>query len=84
MEIELLEGKITEAEEHRTKLENDIRDARFDEQIREKTMIIRQKEAEKDKVNAELSILNRQADSRAQLSIKRNESAFKTNQISAS
>ena len=47
-------------------------------------MIIRQKEAEKDKVNAELSVLNRQADSRAQLAIKRNELTSKSNQVDVS
>ncbi|ORX37164.1 hypothetical protein BD324DRAFT_625039 [Kockovaella imperatae] len=84
VEIALLESKIAEAEEHRSKLEKEIRDARFDEAIREKTMIVRQKEAERDKVNAELSVLNRQADSRAQLAIKRNERVSKENQVAAS
>jgi len=84
VEIEMLEQKIVEAEDQRTRLQNDIRDAKYDEQMREKTLAIRHKEAEKDKVQAELSALNRQADSRAQLSIKKSEITAKTNQVSAS
>ena len=84
VEIEMLEQKIAEAEDQRTRLQNDIRDAKYDEQVREKTLAIRHKEAEKDKVQAELSALNRQADSRAQLSIKKSELTAKSNQIVAS
>jgi DNA repair protein RAD50 len=84
VEIEMLEQKIAEAEDQRARLQNDIRDAKYDEQMREKTLAIRHKEAEKDKVQAELSALNRQADSRAQLSIKKGELTAKTNQIAAS
>lgn len=84
VEIELLEGKIKEAREQQARLEQDIREAKYDEQLREKLLAIRQKEAEKDKMNAELSALNRQADSRAQLSIKRNELTSKRGQVQAS
>ncbi|ORY30598.1 hypothetical protein BCR39DRAFT_529095 [Naematelia encephala] len=84
VEIELLEAKIAEAEESRNRLEQDIRDARFDEQFRDKGVIIRQKEQDRDKISSELSALNRQSDSRAQLAIKRNEMQSKTAQIAAS
>jgi DNA repair protein RAD50 len=84
VEIELLEAKVAEAEEQKARLEHDIRDAKYDEQIRDKAGDIRQKEAEKDRISAELSALNRQADSRAQLAIKRGELTSKNNQIQAS
>lgn len=84
VQIELLEAKLKENEDQRTRLEQDIREARFDEQIREKASAIRQKETDRDKINAELSALNRQADSRAQLAIKRNELSSKKNQVAAS
>lgn len=80
----MLESKIAEAKEQQARLEEDIREAKYEEQLRDKMLLIRQKEAEKDKTNAELSALNRQADSRAQLSIKRNELTSKTGQVSAS
>lgn len=79
----MLEAKIAEAEEQRTKLEADIQAAKYDDQIREKIAAIRQKEADRDKVNGELSALNRQADSRAQLAIKRGELPSKGSQIAA-
>lgn len=47
-------------------------------------MSIRQKEGERDKIQGELSVLNRQADSRAQLAIKRNELRSKHGQVEAS
>ncbi|WVR06574.1 hypothetical protein IAU60_003606 [Kwoniella sp. DSM 27419] len=84
VEIGILQDKINENEEQRARLEAEIRDARYDEQIREKGMLVRQKEAERDKINAELSALNRQADSRAQLTIKRNEAAAKAAQVESS
>lgn len=52
--------------------------------MRDKNASIRQKEGERDKVQGELSALNRQADSRAQLGIKRNEVRSKQSQIEAS
>ena len=84
VEIELLQAKITEAEEQKARLEQDIRDAKYDEQLREKAVAIRQREAHCEKINAELSALNRQADSRAQLVIKRSDMVSKTNQVTAS
>ncbi|RXK35035.1 hypothetical protein M231_07713 [Tremella mesenterica] len=84
VEVELLEGKLAEAEEVRARLENDISESRYDETIREKSLAIRQKETDRDKINAELAILNRQSDSRAQLSIKRNELQSKSSQVIAS
>lgn len=84
VEIEMLESKIAEAEEAQGRVEQEIRDARYDEQLRDKTLVIRQKEAERDKINAELSALNRQADSRAQLSIKRGELQSRSSQVTAS
>lgn len=84
VEIELLQGKIAEAKEQRGKLEQDIRDAKYDEQLRDKNVTIRQKEADKDKLSEELSSLNRQADSRAKLAIKRGEVTSKEGQVAAS
>nr|XP_019013012.1 DNA repair protein RAD50 [Kwoniella pini CBS 10737]OCF51793.1 DNA repair protein RAD50 [Kwoniella pini CBS 10737] len=83
-EISILQGKLAENEEQRSRLDKEIRDARYDEQIREKAMLVRQKEAERDKINSELSALNRQADSRAQLTIKRNEVGAKSAQVDSS
>lgn len=79
----MLESKIAEIEEQRAKLEADLQAAKYDEQIRDKIAAIRQKEADRDKVNGELSALNRQADSRAQLAIKRGELSSKDSQIAA-
>jgi DNA repair protein RAD50 len=83
-EIEMLEANIARTEEQQAQLEAEIRELRFDEKIREKAVEIRQKEAERDKISAELSALNRQADSRAQLAIKRNEMGSKQGQVTAS
>lgn len=71
-------------EEQKARLEQDIRDAKYDQQLTDKSLHIRQKEADREKVSEELSALNRQADSRAKLAIKKGEMASKTNQISAS
>lgn len=84
VEIQLLEQKIAEAETQLERLEQDIVLAKYEEQLREKSASIRHKEGDKDKVASELSALNRQADSRAQLAIKRNEVAAKKNQVDAS
>lgn len=84
VEIELLEAKISEAKEQRERLEKDIRDAKYDQQLSEKALLIRQKEADREKMSEELSALNRQADSRAKLAIKKSELTSKTNQVSAS
>ncbi|GFZ50594.1 Hydrolase acting on acid anhydrides [Saitozyma sp. JCM 24511] len=83
-EIEMLEANIARTEEQQAQLEAEIRELRFDEKIREKAVEIRQKEAERDKISAELSALNRQADSRAQLAIKRNEMGSKQGHVAAS
>jgi DNA repair protein RAD50 len=83
-EIQLLESKLVENAESQARLEADIRDAKYDDQIRDKIASIRQKEGEKDKIQGELSILNRQADSRAQLTIKRNEMQGRQRQILSS
>ena len=82
-DIGLVETRIAEIEEQRARLEQDIREARYDEQIRDKSVSTRQREADRDRINSELSVLNRQADSRAQLSIKRGEIQMKTGQITA-
>lgn len=84
VEIELLEAKIAEVTEAQHRLETDLREAKYDEQIRDRAAAIRQNEGERDKVQAELAVLNRQADSRAQLSIKRNELKNKEGSMQAS
>ncbi|KAL7420509.1 DNA repair protein rad50 [Cryptotrichosporon argae] len=83
-DINVLEKDIEAAEGRRGSLETEIREARYDEQMRERSLAIRQKEADRDKANAELALLNRQADSRAQLAIKRAEAATKNGQVEAS
>jgi len=83
-DIGLVETRIAEIEEQRARLDQDIREAKYDEQIRGKTVMIRQREADRDRINAELSALNRQADSRAQLGIKQSGLQSKTSQIGAS
>jgi len=80
----MVETQITDLEESKSRLEQEIREARYDERIREKTVSIRQKETDRDRANSELSALNRQADSRAQLTIKRNELTSKNSQVTAS
>lgn len=83
-DISVLENDIAALEQRRDQLDEGIRNAHYDERMRECAASIREKEAEKDKINAELSALNRQADSRAQLGIKRSEVASKTAQVDAS
>jgi DNA repair protein RAD50 len=82
--VKMAEGQITDLEDAKTRLEQEVREARYDERLRENMVAIRQKETDRDRANSELSALNRQADSRAQLSIKRNEFTSKTSQVSAS
>jgi len=83
-DIGLVQTRIAEIEEQRARLDQDIREARYDEQIRDKAVTVRQREADRDRVTPELSALNRQADSRAQLAIKRGELQSRTSQIGAS
>lgn len=82
--VKMVERQITDLEDAKSRLEQEVREARYDERLREKVVAIRQKETDRDRANSELSALNRQADSRAQLSIKRNEFTSKTSQVSAS
>lgn len=83
-DISVLENDMTATETRRDGLEQEIQDARYDEQMRERRATVSQKEAERDKLNSELSALNRQADTRAQLAIKRSELESKNAQILAS
>ncbi|EJT49074.1 hypothetical protein A1Q1_01723 [Trichosporon asahii var. asahii CBS 2479] len=83
-DISVLANDLEASEQRRDRLDEEIRNAKYDDQMRERGAAIRQKELEKDKINAELSALNRQADTRAQLSIKRTEIESKTAQVDAS
>jgi len=83
-QVQMVETQITDLEDAKSRLEAEIRDAKYDERIRDKTVSIRQKETDRDRSNGELSALNRQADSRAQLSIKRSEMTNKNSQVTAS
>jgi len=83
-QVQMVETQITDLEDAKSRLETEIREAKYDERIRDKTVSIRQKETDRDRANGELSALNRQADSRAQLSIKRNELTSKNSQVTAS
>jgi DNA repair protein RAD50 len=80
----VLENDVAVSEGRRERIDEEIQQARYDDQIREHNLTIRQKDADREKVNSELSLLNRQADSRAQLSIKRSELDSKTAQMNAS
>lgn len=82
--VKMVEGQITDLEDAKSRLEQEVREAKYDERLREKIVAIRQKETDRDRASSELSALNRQADSRAQLSIKRNEFTSKTSQVTAS
>lgn len=83
-DISVLENDITSTETRRDSLEQEIQEARYDEQMRDRRSIVSQKEAEREKLNSELSALNRQADTRAQLAIKRTELESKNAQKLAS
>lgn len=83
-DLSVLENDLEASEQRHKKLDDEISNAKYDEQIRKRGDVIRQKELEKDRINAELSALNRQADTRAQLSIKRTEIESKTAQVDAS
>jgi DNA repair protein RAD50 len=80
----MVESQVTDLEDAKSRLEQETREAKYDERIREKAVSIRQKETDRDRANSELSALNRQADSRAQLNIKRNELNSKNSQVAAS
>ncbi|KAK4689016.1 DNA repair protein RAD50, partial [Tremellales sp. Uapishka_1] len=82
-DISIVENQISDAQGQLDRLDQELSEARYDEQIRERSTTIRQKETDRDKINSELSALNRQADSRAQLSIKRNELQTKKASIEA-
>lgn len=83
-DISVLQNDISAVETRRDNLEQEVQQAHYDEQIRDRIATIRQKEVERDKLNAELSALNLQADTRAQLSIKRSEVESKKAQVAAS
>lgn len=83
-DISVIENDIAVAEGRRDRLDEEIQGARYEEQVRERSAAIRQKEADRDKISSDLAVLNRQADSRAQLSIKRSDYDSKTSQMNAS
>lgn len=83
-DISVLENDISSTETRRDSLEQEIQEVQYDEQMRERKSTVSQKETERDKLNSELTALNRQADTRAQLGIKRNELESKNAQILAS
>ncbi|WVO14305.1 hypothetical protein L204_101937 [Cryptococcus depauperatus] len=80
-EIDILLNKIKELTSDYDELQNQIREAKYDEQMREKGLSIRQKDLERDKISAELAILNRKADSRAKLDLQRRDLDNKKAQI---
>lgn len=82
MELELNQNKLTELEADLSKFQAEITDAKYDEKINQKGLLIRQKELERDNISAELAVLNRKADSRAKLDLQRNELEGKNSQIS--
>ncbi|OWZ73899.1 hypothetical protein AYX14_00623 [Cryptococcus neoformans] len=82
VELELNQDKLTELEADLSKFQVEIADAKYDEKINQKGLLIRQKELERDNISAELAVLNRKADSRAKLDLQRNELEGKNSQIS--
>ncbi|BEJ06595.1 hypothetical protein CcaverHIS641_0311170 [Cutaneotrichosporon cavernicola] len=83
-DISVLENDVSSLETRRETLEQEVQEARYDEQLRERRSAVGQKEAAREKLNGELTALNRQADTRAQLSIKRSELESKKAQVEAS
>ncbi|GMK53777.1 hypothetical protein CspeluHIS016_0103630 [Cutaneotrichosporon spelunceum] len=83
-DISVLENDVSSLETRREALEQEVQEAGYDEQLRERRSAVGQKEAAREKLNSELTALNRQADTRAQLSIKRSELESKNAQVEAS
>lgn len=83
-DISVLENDVSSLETRRETLEQEVQEARYDEQLRERRSAVGEKEAMREKLNGELTALNRQADTRAQLSIKRSELESKNAQVEAS
>ena len=70
-EVLTLKQAIQDCEQKRQKLSDEIREANTDTKIRERNRSIKEAESQRDQLHAELGGLNRQADTRAKLAIKR-------------
>jgi hypothetical protein len=80
----MLQERIENLTAAQTKLEKEIREAKFDDQIREKRNAISLQDAEKEKLGNELVALNKQASTRATLEVLRSSKKEKDGIIQAS
>jgi restriction endonuclease S subunit len=80
----MLEGRIHDLTTAQSKLEKEIREAKFDDQIKEKRNAIAQQDAEKEKLGNELVALNKQASTRATLEVLRGSKREKDEVVKAS
>ena len=80
----MLEGRIHDLTTAQSKLEKEIRAAKFDDQIKEKRNAIAQQDAEKEKLGNELMALNKQASTRATLEVLRGSKREKDEVVKAS
>lgn len=80
----MLQERITDLTNAQARLDKEIREAKFDEQIRDKRNAIAQQDAEKEKLGNELVALNKQASTRATLEVLRGSAKEKDGVIKAS
>lgn len=83
-DIKLNENELAAIESRRKALDEEIKQASYDDQIRERISSIRHKEDERDKLQAEVKALSQQGESRAKLSFKRSALETKNSQVTAS
>lgn len=80
-EYKTVESDIEEKERRIQKVKDEIKDARFEDHVVEKTSKIRELESKRDALTNEIRILSLQADSRARLDLKREESRTKETEM---
>jgi DNA repair protein RAD50 len=83
-DISVLENDIAVTEGRRDRLDEEIQNARYDEQIRERATLVNQKNANRDQLSADIAILNSHAEQRAKLDLKRSSLESKIAQMDAS
>lgn len=80
-EYKTVESDIEEKERRIQKVKDEIKDAHFEDHVVEKTSKIRELESKRDSLTNEIRILSLQADSRARLDLKREESRTKETEM---
>ena len=79
----MLQERIDELTNAQDRLDKEIKDAKFDEQLKEKRNAIALQDVEKEKLGNELVALNKQASTRATLEVLRSGAKEKDGNIKA-